>query len=64
LQTLLGGRHDYAQPLSDQEFARLETIFPQGVCDYSRPGVEQERLVGTWLSYPRPGHFDKEHDGD
>jgi len=19
-------------------------------------------LVGTWVSYPSPGHFDKEHD--
>jgi hypothetical protein len=48
-------RRDYAQPLTDQQFARLETIFPKGVCDYSRPGVEQEPLAGTWLSYPRPG---------
>jgi len=55
-------RRDYAQPLTDQQFARLETIFPQGVCDYSRRGVEQEPLAGTWLSYPRPGHFDRDHN--
>jgi hypothetical protein len=48
-------RSDYTQPLTDQQFAHLEAIFPQGVCDYTRPGVEQQRLEHTWLSYPRPG---------
>ena len=31
-----------------------------GVCDYSRPGVEQKPLAGTWLSYPMPGHSQKD----
>lgn len=29
----------------------LPRIFPTGVCDYSRPGVEQRPPLGTWLDY-------------
>ncbi len=36
------------------EKKRLETIFDQGVCDWSRPGVHQA-VNQTWLSYgPSP----------
>lgn len=49
---------DYARPLTASQLERLKAIFPQGVCDYSRPGVEQKPLAGTWLSYPLPGHFE------
>jgi hypothetical protein len=48
---------DYAQPLTSDQLARLNAVFPQGVCDYSKPGVEQQLLAGTWLSYPSPGLF-------
>jgi hypothetical protein len=34
-----------------------EDRVPQGVCDYSRRGVEQQALAATWLSYPSPGEF-------
>ena len=30
---------------------RLETIFPGGVCDWSKPGVGQEEAVRTWQRY-------------
>ncbi len=49
---------DYTRPLTNNQLAQLKAIFPQGVCDYSRPGVEQQPIVDTWLSYPRPGEFD------
>jgi hypothetical protein len=49
-------RSGYAQPLTDTQVARLKGIFPEGVCDYSRRGVEQRGLKDTWLAYPRPGH--------
>jgi hypothetical protein len=52
---------DYARPLTADQLVRLEAIFPEGVCDYSRRGVNQMPLAGTWLSYPLPGHF---QDGD
>jgi hypothetical protein len=33
------------------EWARLQTIFRTGVCDYHRPGVGQQDPVGTWLRF-------------
>jgi hypothetical protein len=64
-------RSDYAGALSDAQFTRLKSIFADGACDYSRPGVGQ-RDAQTWLAYPRPGtsvrlesdHGDNEDHGD
>jgi hypothetical protein len=42
---------DYAVSFTPDEKARLRAIFPQGVCDYSRPGVKQRPLDGTWLDF-------------
>ncbi len=42
---------DYAQALTADQLARLNAVFPQGVCDYSQPGVEQQLATGTWLLY-------------
>lgn len=33
------------------EMAHLRTIFPRGVCDWSRRGVAQRGLAGTWISF-------------
>ena len=45
---------DYAVEFTDAEKRRLESIFDQGVCDWSRPGVHQA-VNRTWLSYgPSP----------
>jgi hypothetical protein len=38
-------RGDYAVIFTDSEFARLGAIFPNGVCDWSRPGVNQTPTV-------------------
>jgi hypothetical protein len=42
---------DYRVAFTDRQRARLTSIFPQGVCDWSKPGVGQQKLAGTWLSY-------------
>jgi hypothetical protein len=42
---------DYTVEFTESEKARLTAIFPQGVCDWSKPGVEQRKPVGVWLSY-------------
>jgi hypothetical protein len=34
------------------EAAQLKALFPQGVCDYSRPGVGQQPPDGTWQMFP------------
>ena len=41
---------DYAGA-SPAQLTRLHQIFSQGVCDYSKPGVEQQPLTGTWQSF-------------
>ncbi|HEY4069256.1 MAG TPA: DUF6351 family protein, partial [Burkholderiaceae bacterium] len=42
---------DYGVRLSNAELASLKAIFPNGVCDYSRPGVEQEPTEVLWGSF-------------
>jgi hypothetical protein len=45
---------DYDVTFSDAEMARLRSIFPEGVCDWSQTGVEQTPVV-TWASFgPAP----------
>ncbi len=41
---------DYQIVFSEAERKRLITIFPQGVCDWSNPGVEQQPSI-PWQSY-------------
>jgi hypothetical protein len=43
---------EYAVAPTAEEVARLQRIFPDGVCDWSRPGIEQRGLLGTWLVLP------------
>jgi hypothetical protein len=42
---------DYAVAFTPAQWARLEAAFPQGVCDWAQPGVEQQGLAGTWLRF-------------
>ncbi len=41
----------YRQSLSAEQLARLKAVFPQGVCDYSRPGIEQQNAHPPWRRY-------------
>ena len=42
---------DYAVSFTSDETDRLRGIFPDGVCDWSKPGVGQTGLKGTWLTF-------------
>jgi hypothetical protein len=42
---------DYQVKLTSAEFARLKTIFPQGVCDWSKKGMAQVPPAGPWQSF-------------
>ncbi len=45
---------DYEVEFTAEEKARLIAIFPQGVCDWSKPGLHQQ-VNQTWLSFgPSP----------
>lgn len=42
---------DYKVSFSDAQKARLKKIFPAGVCDFSKPGVGQVPIKGTYQRY-------------
>ncbi|MBL8294556.1 MAG: hypothetical protein JNN08_22115 [Bryobacterales bacterium] len=42
---------DYSRPLNNEQLDRLRRVFPEGVCDYSKPGVEQGTIDGPWRRY-------------
>jgi hypothetical protein len=42
---------DYTHPLTPGQVRRLEQIFPEGVCDYTRPGIAQQKVQETWRRY-------------
>jgi hypothetical protein len=49
-------RSDYIVSFSDAQWATLQKAFPTGVCDYSKPGVDQSPVI-PWLTYAdRRGH--------
>ena len=41
---------DYTVAFTAEQWSRLRTTFPHGVCDYSKPGVERVPSV-AWLTY-------------
>jgi Tannase-like family of unknown function (DUF6351) len=38
---------------TDPQWAQLQAAFPAGVCDYSKPGIDQQPSV-AWQRYVRP----------
>ena len=59
----------YAVAFTADELARLKSIFPEGVCDWSKRGVKQRALKDSWLTYPAPGRAvslnqDRDDDDD
>ena len=48
---------DYKTRPTAEQLAQLRQIFPDGVCDYSKPGVEQARIAGTWAVFKGDGEF-------
>jgi hypothetical protein len=43
---------DYKVQFTSAEVQELRAIFPGGVCDYSKPGMMQLPLAGTYLTLP------------
>lgn len=42
---------DYgATPFTDEQWAQMQALFPDGVCDFSKPGVSQQPTV-PWQTY-------------
>ncbi len=45
---------DYAVTFTPAELVRLNTIFPQGVCDWTKPGVSEAVMDDSWLRFVSP----------
>jgi hypothetical protein len=45
---------DYKVTFTAEDMSRLKKIFPAGVCDWSKPGVEQQPMAGTWQTFGGP----------
>jgi len=45
------GASDYKVTFTAGEMGRLKKIFSTGVCDWSKPGVEQQPMAGTWQTF-------------
>lgn len=43
----------YDVTFSDAQAARLASVFPEGVCDWTVPGIGQQAASGTWLDFGR-----------
>ena len=41
--------------MSDAQWTRLRSVFPEGVCDFARKGLDQAPPDGTWLRFTAPG---------
>ena len=44
-------RADYGVEFTDEEWGALESIFPDGVCDWTQGDLHSEGYQGTWLSF-------------
>ena len=41
----------YPVSFTPAQQTRLSATFPTGVCDWSKPGVDERPPLGTWLDY-------------
>ena len=39
------------------DLAALRTAFPTGVCDFTKPGLEEQPLLGTWIQVTGVGDY-------
>jgi hypothetical protein len=46
---------EYRIQFTADQRERIRRVFPDGVCDWSRPGIGQEPPMGTWLTFDTPG---------
>jgi hypothetical protein len=44
-------RDGYGVDLTDGQWDRLLDIFPDGVCDWTSPGIGEVPLEGQWLRF-------------
>jgi hypothetical protein len=48
---------DYKTAPTADQLTKLQAAFPQGVCDYAKPGVGQTQKVVTWAMFKDAGEY-------
>jgi hypothetical protein len=48
---------DYKTAPTADQLAKLKTVFPDGVCDYTKPGVGQDQKIVTWAIFKDAGEL-------
>ena len=48
---------EYPASMTPALLKRVKAAFPDGVCDWSQPGVGQVKQVGVWLRYDGTGRY-------
>jgi Tannase-like family of unknown function (DUF6351) len=48
---------DYTVAPTAEQLAQLRKVFPDGVCDYAKPGIGQTTKVATWAVFKGNGEF-------
>jgi uncharacterized tannase-like protein DUF6351 len=48
---------DYVVAPTPEQLAQLRKVFPDGVCDYAKPGLGQTAKVATWAVFKGNGEF-------
>ena len=43
------------------DLSALGAAFPGGVCDYSKPGLQEQPLLGTWIQVTGPAQIKALH---
>jgi hypothetical protein len=44
-------RDGYSVTFTDEQWQRLQAVFPDGVCDWTQPGRGQVPLADTWIRF-------------
>ena len=44
---------DYKVAPTGEQMAQLQKVFPEGVCDYSKPGVGHTTDAKTWVVFTK-----------
>jgi len=52
---------DYPADFTADDMARVKAIFPTGVCDWSKPGVNQQAPISTWIKYTGVGTYNRDN---
>jgi hypothetical protein len=48
---------DYKTAPTADQLTKLQAAFPSGVCDYTKPGVQQTQKIVTWANFTGKGTY-------